>query len=102
MRLPLDSPGVVDENVKLAQCGEERVHGRRVAQVDAVLVDPVNDRALRFEQVRDFAPDALRRSGDDGGLPVEMSHVSVFFLLLMRCRHIAGGPAGAEGPVDVH
>ena len=102
MRLPLDSPGVIDEDVKLSQLGEERVHGRRVAQVDAVLVDPVNDRTLRLEQVRDLAPDALRCSGDDGGLPVEVSHVSVFFLLLMRYRQIAGGPVGAEGPVDAH
>ncbi len=99
---PCDSPGVVDENVKLTQWGEERFHGRRVPQVDAVLVDPVNGRALRFEQVRDRAPDPLGRSGDDGGLPVEMSHVSVFFLLLMRYGHIADGPVGTECPVDVH
>ncbi len=37
-----------------------------------------------------------------GGPCPPMSHASVFFLLLMRCRHIADGPAGVEGPVDVH
>jgi hypothetical protein len=41
-------------------------------------------------------------TGDDGGLAVELSHVSVFFLLLMWCPRIAGGHAGTEGPVDVH
>ena len=33
---------------------------------------------------------------------VELPHVSVFFLSLMRCRRVPGGSAGTEGPADVH